>query len=121
MATASILLTNRTTRLSYLLGTVLLVCAPESGSSQTDLFQLPPNNSPAQQLVSKNELLTPAKAQREFERAHKDFLHQHYDAAQEDVQRGEERWLGKLSADDRHLFLRVLRQLSAAEGGANTP
>jgi DNA-binding MarR family transcriptional regulator len=38
------------------------------------------------------------------------------DAAQEDIQRGEERWLGKLSAEDRRLFLRVLRQLSA-----NTP
>jgi hypothetical protein len=39
------------------------------------------------------------------------------DAAQEDIQRGEERWLGKLSADDRRLFLRVLRQLSATDGG----
>jgi DNA-binding MarR family transcriptional regulator len=39
------------------------------------------------------------------------------DAAQEDIQRGEERWLGKLSTDDRRVFLRVLRQLSAAEGG----
>jgi tetratricopeptide (TPR) repeat protein len=87
MATASILLPNRTTRLCYLLGTVLLVCAPGSGSCQIDLSQLPPNDSPAQQLVSKNELLTPEKAQREFERAHKDFLHRHYDAAQEDVQR----------------------------------
>jgi DNA-binding MarR family transcriptional regulator len=43
------------------------------------------------------------------------------DAAQEDIQRGEERWLGKLSAEDRRLFLRVLRQLSAPDGGANTP
>jgi DNA-binding MarR family transcriptional regulator len=34
------------------------------------------------------------------------------DAAQQDIQRGEERWLGKLSADDRRAFLRVLRQLS---------
>jgi DNA-binding MarR family transcriptional regulator len=39
------------------------------------------------------------------------------DAAQQDIQRGEERWLGKLSTDDRRVFLRVLRQLSAAEGG----
>lgn len=39
------------------------------------------------------------------------------DGAQEDIQRGEERWLGKLSADDRRHFLRVLRQLSAADGG----
>jgi DNA-binding MarR family transcriptional regulator len=34
------------------------------------------------------------------------------DAAQADIQRGEERWLGMLSADDRRVFLRVLRQLT---------
>jgi DNA-binding MarR family transcriptional regulator len=39
------------------------------------------------------------------------------DAAQEDIQRGEEHWLGKLSADDRRMFLRVLRELSATDGG----
>jgi len=39
------------------------------------------------------------------------------DAAQQDIQLGEERWLGKLPAEDRRLFLRVLRQLSAADGG----
>ncbi|HTY33667.1 MarR family winged helix-turn-helix transcriptional regulator [Mycobacterium sp.] len=39
------------------------------------------------------------------------------DAAQDDIQRGEERWLGKLSADDRRLFLRVLRRLSATDAG----
>ena len=39
------------------------------------------------------------------------------DAAQQEIQLGEERWLGKLSADDRRLFLRVLRQLSAREDG----
>jgi DNA-binding MarR family transcriptional regulator len=39
------------------------------------------------------------------------------DGAQEDIQRGEERWLGRLSADDRRVFLRVLRQLSATDGG----
>ncbi|ORW51745.1 MarR family transcriptional regulator [Mycobacterium paraense] len=39
------------------------------------------------------------------------------DDAQQDIQRGEERWLGKLSADDRRAFLRVLRQLSDARGG----
>jgi DNA-binding MarR family transcriptional regulator len=38
------------------------------------------------------------------------------DAAQEDIQLGEERWLGKLSADDSRRFLRVLRQLSATDG-----
>jgi DNA-binding MarR family transcriptional regulator len=34
------------------------------------------------------------------------------DAAQAAIQRGEERWLGKLSAEDRRVFLRVLRQLT---------
>jgi DNA-binding MarR family transcriptional regulator len=33
-------------------------------------------------------------------------------AAQMDIQRGEERWLGQLSANDRRVFLRVLHQLS---------
>jgi DNA-binding MarR family transcriptional regulator len=37
------------------------------------------------------------------------------DAAQEAIQRGEERWLGRLSANDRRVFLRLLRQLSAAD------
>jgi DNA-binding MarR family transcriptional regulator len=35
------------------------------------------------------------------------------DAAQAAIQRGEERWLGRLSANDRRVFLRILRQLSA--------
>jgi DNA-binding MarR family transcriptional regulator len=34
------------------------------------------------------------------------------DAVQAGIQRGEERWLGTLSASDRAAFLRVLRQLS---------
>jgi DNA-binding MarR family transcriptional regulator len=34
------------------------------------------------------------------------------DAVQEEIQRGEERWLGTLSASDRRVFLRVLRQLT---------
>ena len=37
------------------------------------------------------------------------------DAAQVAIQRGEERWLGRLSANDRRVFLRILRQLSAAD------
>jgi DNA-binding MarR family transcriptional regulator len=40
------------------------------------------------------------------------------DAAQAAIQRGEERWLGRLSANDRRVFLRVLRQLSAADAPA---
>jgi DNA-binding MarR family transcriptional regulator len=33
-------------------------------------------------------------------------------AAQAEIQRGEERWLGELAASDREVFLRVLRQLT---------
>jgi DNA-binding MarR family transcriptional regulator len=34
------------------------------------------------------------------------------DATQAEIQRGEERWLGRLSAADRSAFLRVLRQFT---------
>jgi len=34
------------------------------------------------------------------------------DAVQAEIQRGEERWLGTLSATDRAVFLRVLQELS---------
>jgi DNA-binding MarR family transcriptional regulator len=34
------------------------------------------------------------------------------DAVQADIQRGEEQWLGQVSADERDVFLRVLDQLS---------
>ena len=34
------------------------------------------------------------------------------EATQTEIQRGEERWLGTLSATDRAVFLRVLKQLS---------
>ncbi len=33
-------------------------------------------------------------------------------AAQRDIQRGEERWLGQLTANDRDVFLRALQQLA---------
>lgn len=39
------------------------------------------------------------------------------DAAQADIQRGEERWLGQLSADERRVFLRVLRRLAPGHPG----
>jgi DNA-binding MarR family transcriptional regulator len=35
------------------------------------------------------------------------------DAVQVDIQRGEEHWLGQLSANEREVFLRALNQLSA--------
>ncbi len=39
------------------------------------------------------------------------------DAAQEEIQRGEERWLGELSAEERRMFLRVLERLTRREWG----
>lgn len=39
------------------------------------------------------------------------------DAVQREIQRGEERWLAELSADDRRVFLRVLQQLTREESG----
>jgi DNA-binding MarR family transcriptional regulator len=37
------------------------------------------------------------------------------DAAQAEIQRGEERWLGELSPQERRMFLRVLRRLGRDE------
>jgi len=34
------------------------------------------------------------------------------DAVQADIQRGEERWLGELSAEERRVFLKVLQRLT---------
>ncbi|HEY0225310.1 MAG TPA: MarR family transcriptional regulator [Mycobacterium sp.] len=36
-------------------------------------------------------------------------------AVQSDIQRGEERWLAELTAEERRLFLRVLERLTRAE------
>jgi len=38
-------------------------------------------------------------------------------AVQAEIQRGEERWLGELSADERRTFLRVLGRLASGETG----
>lgn len=39
------------------------------------------------------------------------------DAVQAEIQRGEERWLGELSADERRVFLRVLQRLTPGDEG----
>lgn len=39
------------------------------------------------------------------------------DAAQNEIQRGEERWLGELTAGERRMFLRVLERLTRREWG----
>ena len=38
------------------------------------------------------------------------------DAAQADIQRGEERWLGELDTDERVAFLTALRRLTGDDG-----
>jgi DNA-binding MarR family transcriptional regulator len=38
-------------------------------------------------------------------------------AAQADIQQGEERWLGELGAEERRVFLKVLRRLTRDETG----
>jgi DNA-binding MarR family transcriptional regulator len=44
------------------------------------------------------------------------------DAVQTDIQRGEERWLQALGAEERRIFLRVLQQLSSqARAGLPAP
>jgi DNA-binding MarR family transcriptional regulator len=39
------------------------------------------------------------------------------DAVQAEIQRGEERWLSELDADERRIFLKVLRRLTRDETG----
>ena len=39
------------------------------------------------------------------------------DAVQDEIQRGEERWLGELSAEERRTFLRVLERLTPRDWG----
>jgi DNA-binding MarR family transcriptional regulator len=39
------------------------------------------------------------------------------DAVQKEIQRGEERWLGELTAEERRIFLRVLERLTRREWG----
>jgi DNA-binding MarR family transcriptional regulator len=39
------------------------------------------------------------------------------DAVQSEIQRGEERWLGELSAGERRIFLRTLERLTPREWG----
>ncbi|MFY9918048.1 MAG: MarR family transcriptional regulator [Mycobacterium sp.] len=39
------------------------------------------------------------------------------DAVQREIQRGEERWLGELTAEERRIFLRVLERLTPRDWG----
>jgi tetratricopeptide (TPR) repeat protein len=55
--------------------------------SQIDSHSFPAHNSPAQQVVSKNQLLTPEKVQKAMARARERFLHGRYESAQKEIQR----------------------------------
>ena len=80
-------LSSRGKRICHLLSAALLVLAMQPAYSQIDSNSFPVQNSPAQQLVSKNQLLAPEKAQKAMARAREHFLHGHYESAQKEIQR----------------------------------
>ena len=65
----------------------LLAFSGASVSSQVRPSQVVKTESPTQQYVSTNQLLTPQKAQRAIEKSRDDFLHGRLDAAFSDAQR----------------------------------
>jgi tetratricopeptide (TPR) repeat protein len=77
----------RITRLTSLFGAALLAWAAETAWCQVGSTQSLVQNSSAQPIVSKNQLLTPEKAQRAMDRAQADFLNGRYESAQKYVQR----------------------------------
>ncbi len=76
------ILDARITRMIPFLGAALLVAAAGCANCQADSFSLSPS---AQGIISRNQLLTPEKAQKALDRARSDFLHRHYESAQKDV------------------------------------
>lgn len=76
---------SQVARLGHLLGAALLAFAVQSAYCQVDLNSFSDQNSPAQRLVSKNQLLTPAKAQKALNRAYKHFSQRRFESAQQDV------------------------------------
>ena len=74
-------------RICHLLGAALMVLAMQPAHSQVDSNSFPVQNSPAEQLVSKNQLLAPEKAQKAMARASEHFLHGRYESAQKEIQR----------------------------------
>ena len=80
-------LNSRVKRICHLLEAALLVFAVQSAYSQIDSTSIPDQNSRAQQVVSKNQLLTPEKAQKAMDRAYDHFLRGRYASAQREIQR----------------------------------
>ena len=78
---------SRLKRISHLLGAALLVFAAGVAYPQIDSTTLPDGHSPAQQVISKNQLLTPEKARKAMDRAREQFFHGRYESAQREIQR----------------------------------
>jgi tetratricopeptide (TPR) repeat protein len=81
------LLNSRVKGICHLLGAAVTVFALQSAYSQMDATSFPDQNSLAQQVVSKNQLLTPDKAQKAMDRAYEHFLRGRYASAQKEIQR----------------------------------
>lgn len=81
------MLDSRAKRICHLLGAALLAFVVQSAYSQIDSTSFPDQKSPVQELVSKNQLLTPEKAQKAMDRAREHFLHGRYETAQKEIQR----------------------------------
>ena len=66
-------------------GAMLLICSAGSLFSQFDPGQLTGRNSSSMAMVSKNQLLAPAKALRAIKRAHAEIAAGHIDLAEKDI------------------------------------
>lgn len=68
-----------------LVGGLILVCSAATVCAQGDSQQFINRSQQGQQFVSKNQLLTPRKAQRATDRAREDILHGHPESAQREL------------------------------------
>jgi tetratricopeptide (TPR) repeat protein len=82
-----VVVTIRINWLSYVLVLLLLVSIVEPGLSQAASNQIVGQSVPGQQLVSKNQLLTPPKALKATDRAREDLLHGKEESARKEIQR----------------------------------
>ena len=77
--------TTRLHRYGHLVGGLVLVCSAATACAQGDAQQFINRSLKGQQFVSKNQLLTPRKAQRAADRAREDMLHGHPESAQKEL------------------------------------
>lgn len=78
---------SRTIKALLPLAALTVACSVESAFAQIDSTQLVDRGSAGSYLVSRNQLLAPAKALRAAERAQKEFLSGHMDSAQKEITR----------------------------------